>query len=671
LDALQPGPGGWDGRVVGVLHGLGHGPQHAAVGRVQQGQKISEIDRKRRRIGQPRMRFSQRFYLRRQVLGRLDPSIDGRCDRLGILRFLDCGGERVQALNIAPEEAARLGVAVDASAGGQSQDRGKSGGGERGEGCALPRPFFRTGPARVHGGIVERAADRKQIIRGDRGRFRFPRTIVYNRAERQISQGDGAVDQMRNLPRREFLKSGGRALLGAGLGGHSRAASASPAAVYDVVIIGAGIAGLTAGFFLRDRRILLLEKEARPGGRARSGRFEGATYAKGLSFIGKPYGALKEIIETLNLDLREIPAPLHAYCSDGEITYGEEGLARLLSERGSTADFDRFRRAVLDTARDYADIPELNLTARLSGLDDVTAARWLETNKLPAVFRSVLNSAARGLFGADLDDLSALSLIPEIAFALSPDGAGAYTFDGGLAELTDALAGHLGERMRMGAKVERVVARGHSYEIAFRDPNGRAATAEAKFVVLAVPAPAALAAASDVLTEEQKDLLARIPYSASAYAALFSRDPIFDRAYDLAMTDGGFFTGVNDATRAARRFDPSVAAKKAFVLGATIAGVGYKDKAFLMLSDEAVRKKVVTGLGRVFRDAPAKVVGCEVTRFPQAYPVMAPGAFKRLIRLNEISNGRVLLAGDYMIYPSFEAAADSGDFAAEKIKELA
>jgi hypothetical protein len=50
---------------------------------------------------------------------------------------------------------------------------------------------------------------------------------------------------------------------------------------------------------------------------------------------------------------------------------------------------------------------------------------------------------------------------------------------------------------------------------------------------------------------------------------------------------------------------------------------------------------------------------------------MVPGAYKRLVRLNGITNGRVMLAGDHLIYPSFEAAADSGDFAAEKIKELA
>ncbi len=481
------------------------------------------------------------------------------------------------------------------------------------------------------------------------------------------------MSRKRNLPRREFLKSGARALLGAGLAGAglSRAAAASPAAAYDVVIVGAGIAGLTAGFFLRGKSILILEKEARSGGRARIGRFEGVPYALGISCLGKPYGALKEIIESLGLDLREIPAPLHAYYRDGEIFYGEEGFSHLVSEPGGTADFDRFRREVLDAARDYADIPELDMTTKLAGLDDVSAALWLESKKLPAIFRPVLNTTARRLFGANLEEISALSFIPKMALALSPDGGGAYTFDKGLAELTDALARHLGDRVRTGAKVERVAKKEDFYEVAYTGPDGRAATAEAKFIVLAVPAPAALALAPDVLTAEQKEFLGRIPYAASAYIAMFSREPIFDRAYDLAMPDGGFFTCVNDAARAAKRFDPSVAAKKAFILGATIAGTGTKDESFLELSDEDIRKKVVNGLSRIFPGAPAKIVGSQVARFPQAYPVMVPGAYKRLVHLNEITNGRVLLAGDHMIYPSFEAAAESGDFAAEKIKELA
>ncbi len=43
----------------------------------------------------------------------------------------------------------------------------------------------------------------------------------------------------------------------------------------DVVIVGAGIAGLTAAWQLRDRAILVLESESRPGGRMLSRTSDG------------------------------------------------------------------------------------------------------------------------------------------------------------------------------------------------------------------------------------------------------------------------------------------------------------------------------------------------------------------------------------------------------------
>ncbi len=45
---------------------------------------------------------------------------------------------------------------------------------------------------------------------------------------------------------------------------------------------------------------------------------------------------------------------------------------------------------------------------------------------------------------------------------------------------------------------------------------------------------------------------------------------------------------------------------------------------------------------------------------------MTLGPYKRLTRLHEITQDRLLMAGDYMIYPFFEAAAVSGVLAAEK-----
>lgn len=45
---------------------------------------------------------------------------------------------------------------------------------------------------------------------------------------------------------------------------------------------------------------------------------------------------------------------------------------------------------------------------------------------------------------------------------------------------------------------------------------------------------------------------------------------------------------------------------------------------------------------------------------------MTVGAYERTARLHKITTGSLLLAGDYMIYPTFESAIQSGALAAEK-----
>jgi len=48
---------------------------------------------------------------------------------------------------------------------------------------------------------------------------------------------------------------------------------------------------------------------------------------------------------------------------------------------------------------------------------------------------------------------------------------------------------------------------------------------------------------------------------------------------------------------------------------------------------------------------------------------MTPGSYQRMITLNNISYDGIFLAGDYLIYPTFEAASASGQRAAEKVEE--
>jgi hypothetical protein len=54
---------------------------------------------------------------------------------------------------------------------------------------------------------------------------------------------------------------------------------------YEIVIVGGGISGLSAAYFLKDRDYLLLEKDAHFGGNAYVEEFGGQAYATGSAFV--------------------------------------------------------------------------------------------------------------------------------------------------------------------------------------------------------------------------------------------------------------------------------------------------------------------------------------------------------------------------------------------------
>lgn len=57
---------------------------------------------------------------------------------------------------------------------------------------------------------------------------------------------------------------------------------------YEVIVVGAGIAGLTTGYLLRDLNTLILEREAEAGGVSRMESWHGLDYALGAAYIIDP-----------------------------------------------------------------------------------------------------------------------------------------------------------------------------------------------------------------------------------------------------------------------------------------------------------------------------------------------------------------------------------------------
>ncbi len=457
---------------------------------------------------------------------------------------------------------------------------------------------------------------------------------------------------------------------------------------FDVVVVGAGIAGLTAAYSLAadGYSIRVLEKNQRVGGRTVSGHHQGLSYAKGTEYLGQPSGVLAEIIDELDLQPREIPSPMDAIFRDGQFYYGEDGIALMFIERSSLIEFNRFMVTVQEYCDSYDDPPDFEADSELAELDEITAREWLVREGFSEIFQETYNVAARGLFGANIDEVSALSFIPEIGFdfedtdpvedpedldnfPIPDEETWSYSFTTGITEVTNALAEDLGDTVRLGSTVIEIhrPAGALEYLVDYEDEGGTSHTVSAQVVILAVPAPVALSITSGLLSAEQSSLLAQIPYSSYVTVFLFTEQPVATQAFDLGVEDGLFFTDVYDSTWVQRYYDPGVPGG-IHIMGIYVASASYHDSDLLTLPDDELLDSIFDDLEPIFPGLEATVQGYDIERFAYAYPVMTPGAYTRLTRLHEITTRGLLLAGDYMVYPTFEAAAESGHLAAEKAR---
>ncbi len=453
---------------------------------------------------------------------------------------------------------------------------------------------------------------------------------------------------------------------------------------YDVIIVGAGIAGLTSAYYLSQKyHIKVLEKNNRVGGRAVTSVYNGLSYAKGTEYLGKLSGPLKQIAKQLKVKPVQIPSPMDAHYFNNKFYYGDEGIALMFIRNSSLKQFNNFALTMLKYASQYKEIPELNLKSSIAELDNISTEQWFRKMKLPAIYYDRFNTASRGLFGANLSEISALSFIPEAAFdyegfekitdaddltnkaVKGRDNTDSYTFKTGITEITNAIAKHLGSKIRLNSRVISVKRKNKRYIIQYKQ-NGKMKQLTAKLLILATPAPVTLKIAKQALTNEQAEILTQVPYANYITVALYSQTPIFTKAFDLAVPDKFFFTDVYDSTWVQKFYDRSLTNKKKYIVGVYIAPKSYKDKKLLALSDKQILSKVYKDLEKIFPGARTKVSGYDIHRFQYAYPIMTIGAYQRLTKLHRISKDPLFLAGDYMIYPTFEAAADSGYLAAEK-----
>jgi len=116
--------------------------------------------------------------------------------------------------------------------------------------------------------------------------------------------------------------------------------------MYDAIIIGAGISGLSAAWQLKDRNILVLEKNSTPGGRIKTGTCHGISYDLGAVF-SLPAASLLFPLKSELID----ESPLLALWYQGRIHFGKGVMSCIAEVNDSLRSEARSALAELSNGR--------------------------------------------------------------------------------------------------------------------------------------------------------------------------------------------------------------------------------------------------------------------------------------------------------------------------------
>jgi oxygen-dependent protoporphyrinogen oxidase len=290
-----------------------------------------------------------------------------------------------------------------------------------------------------------------------------------------------------------------------------------------VVVAGAGISGLALAFELRRLGVpvMVLETEKRAGGKIESDHLEGFLCERGPASYLDRSGSLTAMAKALGIESRVVLA-------------SDAAERRLVAAKGRLHDTPA-------TALSFALSSLLSWPAKMRAAMDLVLPRGPSArggDESVAAFarrrlgvqagERLLQPLVSGLYAGDPEKVSLPSAFPLVAamernqrsfmlamrkeFAADKSKTAPHlsSFQGGLDELTSALAAHLGQALRLGACLLSVEKDGDLFRIAVVE-RGQMQSLEARAMVVALPAHVATGVLGG-LDGQIAETLAQIPY---------------------------------------------------------------------------------------------------------------------------------------------------------------
>jgi monoamine oxidase len=313
---------------------------------------------------------------------------------------------------------------------------------------------------------------------------------------------------------------------------------------YDVVVIGAGFAGLTAARELAKNGFdpVVLEGRDRVGGRSSTTTLAGIPVDLGGTFVGPTQDAVLALAKELGCPTTP------TYCAGTNLIRWR---GRVRSYRGTIPKLSTV--ALLDIGRIQwqferiargVDIASPWTARDAEKLDSRSMGDWLRSVGATATSRDLMAIMARVTWGAEPDEVSMLHAVRYVKAAGGIDrmldvvgGAQQDHFPGGTQQIADKMAADLGDRVRLDAAVSRIEWSDDAVAV-----TSTAGVVEARRAIVAIPPAHRLAV--DIAPAppiEYQQLAQRWPQGALSKAYAVYRRPFWRDAghSGQALSDEG------------------------------------------------------------------------------------------------------------------------------------